>query len=409
MWIHFHKITTLISFLKTIIPKRKPGTREHTELERNELLLTHMLFIFIASALSFIVPLYLLDIGIDISLIGFILAMGPISFLFVRIFLASIADDIGTKSIAVGYSLLNAMAAILYSFVISPLGFAAAAVFEGVRNSGFWAIARTETFEFNGNRKKPGIALARFADMRQLADGLGRLAAGAVLAYFAFTGAFNLVMLLSAFLIILALISTERGLGGLHIDKHLLKRIFKNHPPSFWHTAVLIILLWVPHDILPVFLLPIFMASKLNLGYAEIGLLLAIFSIASAAFALIFTKLRISNRKLILLTGLGIPALLLFPYSIVDNLVLLLVLALSKGCALVVNEYLLTDQVCRSKDISTDVAVLNGPLQIASFLFLALGGITIAHFGFLPLFALMAISLTLFVIVGNSLLKGTIT
>lgn len=389
-------------------PKRKPGTREHSELERKELLFTHMLFSFIAAALSFIVPLYLLEMEVDIALIGLILAMGPISFLIVRIFLASIADDIGTKSIAVGYSMLNAVAVILYSFIATPLGFAAAAISEGVRNSGFWAIARTETFEFNGNRKKPGIALAHFANMRQLADGLGRLLVGFVLAYFAFQGAFNVMLLLSVFLIILALVSTERDLGGLHIDNHLLKRIFKDRPASFWHTVILILFLWMPFDLLPVFLLPIYMASNLNMGYAEIGILLALFSIASAAFALIFTKFRLSKRKLMYLIGLGIPGFILIPLGLVDIIVPIMILAFCRGCSLVVNEYFLTDQVCRSKDVSTDIAVLNGPLQIASFLFLSLSGITIALFGFMPLFVVFAISIAIFVILGNKFLHKVI-
>ncbi|MFH0884096.1 MAG: MFS transporter [Candidatus Micrarchaeota archaeon] len=383
--------------------ERKNHQPDETSI--NRLMAVHMLYSFIVSALAVMVPLYLLEQKVDMAWIGLILSVGPLSFMIIRILLASMADEIGTKAIAVFYSVSNIIAVLFYLLFVSPLGFAFATLAEGVRASGFWAISRAEVFDANG-RGNLGNVLARFSNMRQLADGLGRLAIGFMLAYLAFQGAFALILLISIALAILVLFSREKQNGKMHVDRNNMKRIFKKRPPTFWHAAVLQLFVWLPYNMLSGFLIPLYLIKSLDMGYQEVGITLALLSIATAAFALILMRIRLSKRTLFLLTLLSVPALVLMPLMGKDGLLLLVLLAIGTGATNIVGEYILVDQVYRSKDVNTDIGVLYAPLKVAEFTFLSMGGLVIANFGFTPLFFVLAASVALFVIFGRAVIKG---
>ncbi|MEW6748325.1 MAG: MFS transporter [Candidatus Micrarchaeota archaeon] len=372
---------------------------KHSESERKELLATHLLYSFIAAALALIVPLYLLQMEVDIAMVGLILSVGPLTFMTVRIFFAAIADDVGTKAITMVYSVSNILAVLLYLLVLSPLGFASATLAEGVRTSGFWAVARTQTMEFNGRHRRAD-ELAMYSNVRQLGDGLGRLLAGVLLAYFAFQGSFLLVLALSAALLGLALLSRESNSGPMRLDGHLLKRIFKRRDASFWQAALLQLSVWVPFNMLMAFLLPLYLVSALGMDYLEVGAILALLSICTAAVTFIMMRLRFSKKALLVLTALNAPILMIIPFTHVLTIPMMAMLAIGMGCGNIIGEYLLTDQMVRHKGMSTNIGVIYVPSKIAEFLFLSLGGLTIAGFGFTPLFFVLAGLLILFALLG---------
>lgn len=381
--------------------KEKAQVGEGPSLQR--LLLIHMLYSFVVAAMALMVPLYLLEQKVDVALIGIILSFGPLSFMVIRVLFASMADEIGTKAIATVHSASNLAAILLYMFVISPLGFAAATLAEGVRASGFWAISRAEIFEVDGDIDHRR-ALARFSNMRQLADGLGRLAIGFALTFIAFQGAFAFMLVLSTVLFYLVITNKEKSTGRMHVDKNTFGRIFQGRPPTFWHAALLQLLLWLPYNMLSGFLLPLYLISVLGMGYHDAGILLACLSIATAVFALIFMRLGFSKKNLLLLSMVSVPALVLFPAAGSPGLALLVVLAIGTGCTNIVGEYILVDQICRSKNVNTDIGVLYAPLKMVEFFFLSMGGFVIAQYGFTPLFAVLALSLGLFVVLAKALM-----
>lgn len=367
----------------------------------SRLIAVHMLYTFLAAALAVMVPMYLLDQNVDMTLIGLILSLGPLSFMTIRILLASMADEIGTKAISVFYSVSNLAAILLYSLFISPAGFVLATLAEGIRASGFWAISRAEVFEANG-KENLGEMLARFSNLRQLADGLGRLAVGFMLVYLAFQGSFLLILAFSLVLLVLVSIGHGGGRGQMHVDRNNLRRIFHERPLTFWHAAVLQLFVWLPYNMISGFVFPLYMKSTLKMGYWEVGMMLALLSLATAVFAFGLMRLNLPKRTLFLLTLLNVPALALFPFLGPAAMPLLLLLAIGTGATNIVGEYILVDQVYRSKDVNTDIGVLYAPLKIAEFIFLSTGGLVIANFGFAPLFIVLAVSVALFSLLGRA-------
>ncbi len=366
----------------------------------HKLLITHMLYMFIASAMGVLVPLYMLEMHVDIALIGIILSLGPLTFTVFRLLFAGIADDVGTKTISLIYSITNIVALEFYMLLITPLGFVAATLAEGLRTSGFWAIARTDVLA--GDRiPEPGRVLAHFSNMRQLADGMGRLAVGFVLALFAFSGSLAILLVCSLGLVLLILASTERGRVGFRVGASTLHHIFKKRPDSFWNASLLQLLIWLPYNMLQAFLIPLYLISDLKLDYYEVGIILAMLSLATAGISILLMRLRLSNRALLSLTLISVPALILIPILGKAGLVLLILVAISFGCSNIVGEYILVEAVRKSKDVSSDIGVLYIPLKMAEVLFLSLGGLVIATAGFSPLFFCLAASIGLFVFLGR--------
>ncbi len=361
------------------------------------LLTVNVLYSFIVSALAVMVPLYLIDKKIDIATVGILLSIGPLSFMVIRVLFASIADEIGTRTIGIIYSVCNLISILVYALFASPIGFAAANLSEGIRNSGFWAISRTEVLLTNSGGN-PGKTLAYFSAMRQLADGLGRLFVGFVLTYLAFSGAFVLFFVLSIVMFGLVLYSENSSSKTIRFGTSTLKRIFKPRPVSFWYAAMLQLLSWLAYNMLLAFVIPVYLFSSLKMSFQETGGLMALLSLAIAGFAFLSMRWHFDKRTLLLCTLVIVPALIAFPFVGKDVIIPLLFLSFGIGCSSIVAEYILVDQIIRSKDVSTDIGVLYMPLKVAEFLFLALGGFVISHFGFAPLFFVCAVSVFLFVI-----------
>jgi len=373
-----------------------------TPCRKKNLLLTNMLFSFIAAAMAVMVPLYLLEKNVDITYIGILLSLGPLSFMIVRIFLAGVADEVGTKLIGILYSIASLLSILLYAVFPSAAGLAAGNLSEGVRNSGFWAISRTETFSVTD--RNPGRTFAYFSGMRQLADGAGRLAVGFLLAYLAFQGSFALFFCLSLLLFALIIMNENKTGGHSFGRRSMRERIFKQRPPTFWYAAALQLFAWLAYNMLLSFLVPVYLISSLKMGYLETGGMIALLSLAIAASTLLTMRWNFKKSTLTLLAIPMVPALLVFPFVGTNVVPLLLIISVGIGCNAIIAEYVLVDQVFRSKDVSTDIGVLYVPNKICEFLFLSLGGLVISRFGYAPLFFILALSVALFVVLARKLL-----
>ena len=368
-----------------------------------KLLLVNILYSSIVASMSVLVPLYLIERNIDLGSVGLILSIMPLVFLFVRLVFASIADELGTKVIGVLYSLANLFSIALFALTASPLGFSLATFAEGVRASGFWAITRTEILLETG--KEAGRkAFAFFSGVRQLADGIGRVFIGFALAYFAFQGSFLLLFSLSILLLLLVFFLKD-GHMQLKVDTKTVQRIFKKRPASFWFTGLGLSLLWLPSNMLPSFLLPIYAHAELGLNYVETGSIAALFSLVSGAAILISMKWNIPIKLLFLFTALMIPLLILLPFLGSNLFFVILLIALGNGCSNILSEYVLADSVSKDGDLSTAIGLTNVPLRIGEFLFLSLGGFAIAQFGYAPLFYFCALLVFLSVVFVRTKLK----
>lgn len=354
-----------------------------------------------ASSLAFLVPLYMLDSGVSIEYAGFLVALGPLTFGVLRVVFASMADEVGTWSVNLLCSLSSAASVLIYLLWPASPGFFLAGIAGGVHSSAFWAVVRTDPL--NSHPSDPAKALATLAVVRQLVDGIARLSIGVMLTCLAFQGTFGLMLALAVAFGALLFLSPPKI--SVPAPAPVLKHIFHRRPATFWQASAILTLLWLSINTLPGFLLPVYLVKGVGMSYEQAGFLLAMFSLATAALAVLSMRWNMDKQALSLAVGLSAPALVAIPFLPLYLLPLLLVVAFSSGCANIITEYILADQVYRSKNPSTDIGAIFVPLKLAEFLLLSASGFMIASFGFGSVFAACALFLAIFSVAGFILLR----
>ncbi len=355
------------------------------------LLVMNILYVFITASLSVVVPLYLNYKNVDITLIGLILSLLPLIFMVLRLFFSSVADEIGTKTISVFYSLSNIVAIVLYTISTTSLGFASASLMEGVRESGFWAVTRTDVLENSKSEKERGQLLSYFSGFRQFADTLGRLSVGIILVYFAFTNIFFFLMGLAFVFFLITLTLRNKKTKPFSLNKNILSRIFKPRPFEFWRNAFVLMLISLPQNILMGFLLPLYLHNARDFSYSQTGLAIALLSFVIAMATLIPVKFKIPLKYLVLLTILVAPSFLLLPFSSSTIFLGIIAIGITIGCGNVLYEHIVLESIAKSSDVSTDIGTLVIPLRIGEFLLLGFGGFIVSAFGYISLFAICAV------------------
>ncbi len=353
-----------------------------------KIFLVDMMYGFIAAALALMVPLYLLDSGLDIASIGLIISIVPLAFMLMRIIFASIADQVGTKTIEVLESLATIVAISIYAFTRSARMFAVAQFSEGIRDAGFWATARTDVMKVS-SKKDVTTACAYMVGLRQFADALGRISVGLLIIYFSFTVSFYFLLALSFVMLVLILTINKNPFKNFIVSDLIVRKIMHRRSKTFWQHSFLLAIQHTVPGVLMVFLLPVYLYSELGLDYYGTASMLAIFSLVIAASNLTAAKLRLKTATLLFFVFLMVPALILFTHSGKLAFIPIIVLAIGTGCGNILAERLVSHDVSKHKDISTEVGVIYFPLMFLQFLFISLGGVAVEAWGYLPIFYLL--------------------
>lgn len=356
------------------------------------LAVTNFLYSFIVAALTVSVPLYLLNLKLDLGLLGLILSISPLIFVFQRIIFASYADEIGIKPISIIYSVSNSLSILFYSFFPTSIGFALGSLLEGVRASGFWAICRTEILHLTSKEEFDSISTI-FSAIRQLGDAFGRFFAGIILFSL---GYFNSFLSLFGFSMVLLFLSfnSKSYKSSKSTKTDLFSTIFKKRSYDFWKFSFFICTAFIPLNTFISFTLPIYFSEIKTFDIFTIGLYLALFSLISAISSFISHKL--NNKVLILLIILS--SIAFFTLSIFPNYfeLLLLILSIGGGAITVLYEKILVNKMKTQPSFSTEIAFTVIPMRIGEFLTYFFGGFVISSMGFNPLFILSGVFILIF-------------
>jgi MFS family permease len=355
-----------------------------------KLLLVDMLYAFIAAALAVMVPIYMVEMDIDVAKIGMILSLIPLAFMLMRIVFAAVADQVGTKSVEILESIAATTAIIIYALSRSAQAFAIAQFGEGVRDAGFWATARTDILDINGKKHLADV-FALLIGIRQFADGLGRLAVGVMLVFFSFSQSFEFLFVLSLLMLVLVFTINKNPFKGFPSSRLLLKRVFRRRPHLFWHHAWGIALQQAAPSALISFLLPVYLVAGLGMSPLETSVLMAVFALVLAIANILAIKLRMSSTAKVFTVMVMVPAYVLLPLFGSNVLFPLVLLAIGTGCGNVLTEKLVSRDVRRSRNVSTEVGVIYFPFMALQFVLILLGGIAVELFGYTNVFHFFAL------------------
>jgi MFS family permease len=301
-------------------------------------------------------------------------------------------------------SVAMVIAIVIYAFSRSAQGVAIGQFTEGIREAGFWATARTDVIKA-GQRREAAKSLAYFAGLRQLADGFGRFSVGFLVFYFSFQTSLTFLFILSLLMLILVFTINKNPFKRLPRDKEVIKKIFHRRSKKFWYNAFGLTAQQIIPNILLAFLLPLYAYSFLGFDYYATAAVVAVFSLVTAAANLAALKLRMGLNSLLFFTLMKVPAFVLIPFVGPDIMPLVIVLAIGSGCGNILSEYVLTSQVSRLKDISTEIGVIYLPLRVSEFLFMSVGGLVILIHGYDLLFYACGLLTVIYVLFAKGVLK----
>jgi len=367
-----------------------------------------MLYAFIVGALAVLVPIYLVDRGIDIVSIGLLFSVFPLVYMVLRILFAAIADHMGTKAIEILESFAMLIAIAVYAFTRSAQGAAIAQFTEGVREASFWATARTDVIT-SGARREAARALAYFAGLRQLADGAGRIGVGFMILYLSFMNTFSVLFALSLVLLVMVFTINKDPFKRLPKNSEVMRKIFRRRSDGFWYNAFGLATQQMIPNMLLMFLLPLYAYTVLGFDYYGTAAVVAVYSVVMAVANLAALRAGFGARSLLLITLISAPAFLLLPFtghSLGLTLAVVFILGVGGGTGNILAEYILCDEVSRRRDLSTEISVTFFPLRISEFLFLALGGLVISSQGYGPLLLLCSVLTFIFVVYARGELKN---
>lgn len=360
--------------------------------------LINFLQALIYSALSVMLPLYLLEKNFKIEDIGLLFAILPIVFLLARTLLASLADVIGTASTFKLHALAAVGSISAYMLPLSFPTFALGKILEGVRQSSFWAVIRTEIYS-NSEKGKENHFASLMLGVRYVGDLFGKLLIAVLLVYLSFYNSLLALLILSLALVCLNFqIKNPKIKQKLNLNKSL-NQILKKRTWDFWKNSIIISLISVQDALSSSgFVLPIYFSTILNMSYFEIGFALAVYSLFYSLAVLATVKFNISFKLTAILSILlgSVPLIFLSYFDKSTIFLFLAVISAGAGFMGHLFEGVLVRLSKNSKFVSTDIAIAHIPIRIVEFLSLASFGFLIVSFGYSSVFYIGAISIFIF-------------
>jgi MFS family permease len=348
---------------------------------------------FIFGITTVVVPLLMLERGIDIATIGLVFALAPIAKMLVRLSSAALAEIHGERAFYSLNAAANFAQAAAYWFAGSALGFGLGKAIDGARESFIWAVNRTSIISMRPDRQH--YLLGGLVSGRAIYFALGSLAVGLLFPF----GGFSLLLLLMGALGIAAFALSFGVKNTPHHERKAVKLsslAMLGREKLFYETAGAITFGSTFYNAIIYFLAPLLF--KLN------GFSLEQIGIFYAAYFLIFgvvlnlLSYRKAGSRWIASVGsvIFVSALIGMSFAGKEWLPwLFLFMAIGDAHLALIWEQILYLQVKGSKTRSTDVALLHAPAAIALFAVSCISGFVVEAFGFAPI--LLAGALTLFI------------
>ncbi|MGC8811985.1 MAG: MFS transporter, partial [Candidatus Aenigmatarchaeota archaeon] len=117
---------------------------------------------FVSGILTILLPLLMLERGIDIIYIGLIYSALPIIFQTTRLAFAILSDFMGRKMFFILSGILRVFFNSIYYFAFSPLEFLFGKITEGVSSASLWAVNRAFILEQSKEKWKSLIQMRVF-------------------------------------------------------------------------------------------------------------------------------------------------------------------------------------------------------------------------------------------------------
>jgi MFS family permease len=361
---------------------------------------------FVAGGLSLTIPLLLLERNVNLAEIGFIISILPIVFLFVRLLLAALADQLGWAPF---FILLNWPGAffstLIYFLANSTPIFFLGKIVEAVKESSYWAVSRTAIFSLSPKQK--GKEATRILAFLSLSVAAGSAVSGLGIAYLGFSLTLGIMIIASFIMGVPAALlwRTEKRDSKPKILSAIALLDPRGRSRTFWLVSFTMLFYSLALYPLTALLLPVFMAQQLGYDYVSIGMTFMLYSLitSSAAFGSLKTPLGI--RRVAIQSLIALFATFFLANSGIYFPALFLALALANGLGLGFFESIIAKATENRATVSVDIGFLNTPMRLAEFSSVLGAGFVAQSFGYLPIFVASGIFFSAFSVLSWYILK----
>ena len=348
---------------------------------------------FIAGVTTVLIPLLMLERGIDVVTIGLVFAAAPFAKIVIRLAGAAIADSLGDRIIYVASSASDFLLSITYFVSSTATGFAAGKFLDGARESLIWSAIRPSLMA--AAPEKRHFILADMLSGRLVYNAFGSLAVGILFVF----GGYDLPLLAIAVLSIYAVFSSLRMKNIHKAETHVRPSDFSPFGRSkrFYETAGAFTVGSILYVVSVYMALPLyFYMQGFTLG--EIGLFYAGYYLINGSVLHIISRHKVGTM-IAAVAGttvycIGLSGVVLAPHALIP--VFFLIMASGDAGLAILWEEINYSATKGSRKRATDLAVILIPSQIGVMAASGAAGIAISAIGFAPIFALLAFSEIIF-------------
>ena len=344
---------------------------------------------FIVGGMTVLVPLLMAARGIDITTIGLVFAAAPLAKAIVRLASAGIADSFGDRVIYIVACIANFLETITYMLSSAAAGFGAGKLLDGARESLVWSTVRPSLMAAAPEKKH--FAFTSLLSGRFIYNALGSLAVGALFAFGGFELPLAAMIALSAYILLASL-----RLKNFHRAKtHARLSDFSPFGRSrkFYEIAGVFTVGSALYGTMFYMLLPLYFAAK-GFTLGEIGVFYAGYFMIIGAMLHLMTHRKVS-AGVAAFSGaaiycFGLAGVALAPHALIP--LFFLSMAVGDAGLALIWEQVNFIAAKESKKRAIDLSLLVMPSYFGVMLVTGVSGAAVAAWGYMPFFALLALS-----------------
>jgi len=361
---------------------------------------------FVTGGLALIIPLLLLERNVSLAEIGFVLSILPLVFLFVRLLLAALADQLGWAPF---FILLNWPGAffstLIYFIANSTPAFLLGKIMEAMKESSYWAVNRTAIFSLSPKQK--GRAATRISAVISLSFALGGAVSGLGITYMGFPFTLGILIVASSIIGIPAALlwHTHKRDSKLNILSAVALLDPRGRSRTFWLVSFAMLFSSLALYPLGALLLPVFMAQELGYDYISIGMTFMLYNVISFLVTICTLKMPLGIGRAVVQSLIALFATILLANSGIYFPVLFLTLAVANGLGYGFFESIIARATKDRVTVSVDIGLLHIPVRLAEFSSVLGAGFVAQSLGYLPVFVASGIFFTVFSVLSLYALK----
>lgn len=351
----------------------------------DELRIINFLDAFITNALSIIIPLLLVAKGVDVVQIGLVVSISPVIFVVSRSIFAAMSDQVGVRKFFILNGAMNVVSVLIYLVASSPFLFSIGKMFEGVRNGAMWSVNRTAVFMKRSGRKAIE-EMSKTQGIRTGAAAMGIIAAGVLLNDYPFNTTLVFFIILGVILFSVSFLVEGGGSSKVRVKEIFGQLDFRRRSEVLKKTSWVMIPQSVATAIPLSLIFPLFL-KDIGYDYWLIGVAIALYYTISAITTFLYMKMKWGKKAMwvgaiaFLVGGILLPLL--------DGawaLPLMAVMGIGDGMATPLWEALVFNSTGRSRNISSDIALLHTPSNLSNAVCLIAAGVFVKLWGYWVVF-----------------------